>query len=66
MLLPEDDLGVAEDRMAQQKKSRIICVDEHDRPVGVISLSDVAHVEAQGKASQVLDAVSTREARPSA
>jgi CBS domain-containing protein len=63
---PDDDLGVAEDLMVRYKKSRIVCADEHRRPIGIISLSDIAHVEEGNKLSQILDAIATREApRPS-
>src|SRR5262245_48947569 len=39
---PLDDLSVAEDRMRRNHKSRIICVDDERKPIGVISLSDIA------------------------
>lgn len=61
---PEDDLLVAEMQMSKYKVSRIVCVDEARRPVGVISLSDVAERETGLRASAVLRSVSQREARP--
>jgi alkylation response protein AidB-like acyl-CoA dehydrogenase/CBS domain-containing protein len=39
---PEDDLRTAEELMATHKKSRIICTDDRRRPLGIISLSDIA------------------------
>jgi CBS domain-containing protein len=60
---PEDDLSIAEDLMAQHRKSRIICADDRRLPVGIISLSDIARAEESPKASQLLEAVATREAR---
>jgi CBS domain-containing protein len=57
---PDDLLRDAEEQMARHKKSRIVCVDERKRPVGVISLSDVARVERAKAVTRVLRAVSTR------
>src|SRR5438045_164177 len=39
---PSDDLKRAEELMSQYKISRMICADESCRPIGVISLSDIA------------------------
>ena len=39
---PEDDLDRAVELMSRHQKSRIVCVDNDDRLVGIISLSDVA------------------------
>jgi CBS domain-containing protein len=60
---PEDDLRKAEELMAKHHKSRIMCVDNNNRLVGVISLSDIAQLEDGAKASQTLKQVSEREAR---
>jgi CBS domain-containing protein len=60
---PDDDLAFAENLMAQHRKSRILCADNQRHPKGVISLSDIAHVE-QARASEILDAVAQREAPP--
>lgn len=60
---PWDDLGLAEDRMMRHRKSRIVVVDEYNRPVGVISLSDVADVERGARGGEVLRAVAQRELR---
>ncbi len=57
---PEDRLEHAEKQMARHKKSRILCVDDQKRPLGVISLSDVARVERAKAVTRVLRAVSTR------
>jgi CBS domain-containing protein len=38
---PNDEVEVAERLMARHRESRIVCVDNHKRPVGVLSLSDV-------------------------
>jgi CBS domain-containing protein len=61
---PGDELDEAEALMAMHQKSRIVCVDETQHPVGVISLSDIARHEPSGeRASQVLREVSGREVR---
>jgi len=62
---PWDPLAHAEERMMRYKKSRIVCVDEWDRPVGVISLSDVADVERGMRSGEVLRSITQREARGS-
>jgi CBS domain-containing protein len=61
---PEDDLRSAEQLMSQHKISRMICVETGGRPVGVISLSDIADVESRGRAAAVLRSVSQRETHP--
>lgn len=58
----EEDLQVAQNLMATNQKSRIMCVDGDGRLVGVISLSDIAKHEGAG-AVKTLRAVSDREAR---
>jgi CBS domain-containing protein len=59
---PEDDLRQALELMSKHHKSRILCVDENGRLVGVISLSDIAQ-SSGGEAAQTLRQVSQREAR---
>jgi CBS domain-containing protein len=61
---PDDELQTAEMLMSKHKISRIVCLDADQRPVGVISLSDVAQRERGGKASALLRSVAQREARP--
>ena len=58
---PEDDLGFAEALMRRCHKSRMVCVDGYMRPVGVISLSDVADAELPWRAGRVLRDISARE-----
>jgi CBS domain-containing protein len=60
---PKDDVRDAEKAMAKKHKSRIICLDEADRLVGIISLSDIAQHERGRRASDTLREVSEREAR---
>jgi len=61
---PKDSMRDAEQAMARHHKSRIVCVDDEGRLVGVISLSDIAQHERGGRASETLRQVSEREARP--
>ncbi|HLA73602.1 MAG TPA: CBS domain-containing protein [Steroidobacteraceae bacterium] len=60
--LPEDDLNVARELMAQHHKSRIMCVNREGRLEGVISLSDIAQFDASAGAV-TLRHVRDREAR---
>jgi CBS domain-containing protein len=60
---PGDDLGEAERLMGERQKSRLLCVDDHTRLLGVISLSDIARVEDDAQAAATLRQVTEREAR---
>jgi CBS domain-containing protein len=60
---PGDDITRAEQLMGEHHKSRMICTDEQGRLVGVISLSDIAQVEDESRASQTMKQVSARESR---
>lgn len=57
---PEDRLEVAEELMLREKKSRILCVDALRRPLGVISLSDVARIQNAARVSELLRGLSSR------
>ena len=57
---PKDSIDTALQLMAENHKSRIMCLDEDDRLAGVISLSDIAQLV--GDASETLRQVSDREA----
>jgi CBS domain-containing protein len=59
---PEDDIEDARELMAAHRKSRLMCVDDDGRLVGVISLSDLAKLDGEG-AARTLNEVSRREAR---
>lgn len=63
---PSDDLARAEELMAQNQKSRIMCTDEEGCLLGVISLSDIAQHQSGDSASRTLRQVSEREAKPQA
>jgi len=60
---PKDDIRDAERAMAQNHKSRILCVEDGGRLVGVISLSDIARHDRRGRAAETLREISEREAR---
>ncbi len=60
---PYDDLALAEELMRRWRKSRIVCVDDRMRAIGVISLSDIADAEYAWRAGRVLRDVSARESR---
>jgi CBS domain-containing protein len=58
---PDDELHVAEQRMAEARTSRIMCIDG-SRLVGIISLSDIAIHDTPAHAAETMRAVSAREA----
>lgn len=58
---PDDDLRIAEQRMEAHEKSRIVCLDDQGKPVGVISLSDLARYEWSGRAAELLRHITRRE-----
>ncbi|HLG18449.1 MAG TPA: CBS domain-containing protein [Bdellovibrionota bacterium] len=57
----EDELGYAEAKMSQQRKSRILVMNEEGKAVGVISLSDIARAEPHRRSGRVLEEVTRRE-----
>ncbi len=57
---PEDELAVAERRMSEHKKSRMLVVAEDGRLLGVISLSDIA-ARLDPRAAETLHNVAQRE-----
>ncbi len=61
--VPKDDLSTIEQRMEDAHKSRIVCVDDHGRPVGIISLSDIAKHDEGERAGRMLRAITEREVR---
>jgi CBS domain-containing protein len=60
---PQDDIQRAEQLMAQKHKSRIMCLDDGGRVVGIISLSDIAQHVDGARALDTLRQVSEREVR---
>jgi CBS domain-containing protein len=61
----KDDLRRAEQLMQDHKKSRIVCIDEQGRAVGVISLSDIVQHEDGAQLSKLMRSIVSREARKS-
>jgi CBS domain-containing protein len=60
----DDDLSVAEELMIRNQKSRLVLVDDAGRVIGVMSLADIAKVEATPRAGVVFAAVARRESKP--
>jgi CBS domain-containing protein len=59
---PSEDVSKAEQLMGKNQKSRILCVDDSGKLVGVISLSDIAQRDG-GRVAQTMRDVTAREAR---
>ena len=59
----DDSLQDAQELMATQKVSRILCLNDSDELEGIISLSDIAQVEDARHASATLRGISEREAK---
>jgi CBS domain-containing protein len=58
---PEDELSEVEARMGREKKSRALVLDASGRCAGVISLSDIALVDAPDHVGKLLREVTQRE-----
>jgi CBS domain-containing protein len=56
-----DDISRVEALMRRHFKSRMLVVDDYGRPVGVISLSDIADAEFAWRAGRVFRDVTARE-----
>jgi CBS domain-containing protein len=61
---PEDDLEEAQKQMSEHQKSRLVCIDDDEHIVGVISLSDIAKSDSMAGA-RTMNQVTQREARGS-
>jgi CBS domain-containing protein len=59
---PKDQLDRAEQLMEKSRKARIVCADDQGKPVGVISLSDIAQHEDGTRVAKLLREVTRREA----
>jgi predicted transcriptional regulator len=60
---PKDDIGLAQELMVANHKSRIVCVNDAGRLVGVISLPDIAQHEDGARAAETPRQVAEREIR---
>lgn len=58
---PSDTLLYAEHLMSEHRKSRIMCVDRAGCLVGIISLSDIAHLDSDRQVAQTMRDVTDRE-----
>jgi len=58
---PTDDIDRAIAIMTERKKSRLMVLDNDDRLVGVISLSDIVEALDPVRAGQTLQSISSRE-----
>jgi CBS domain-containing protein len=59
---PEDDVERAAALMGKHQKSRMLCVDDSGKLIGVISLSDIASRGDRQQAAETMRQVSSREA----
>jgi CBS domain-containing protein len=59
---PDDDVERAEALMRVNQKARLVCLDEAGEVVGVISMSDLAQYDEEGRAGDVMADVTEREA----
>jgi CBS domain-containing protein len=59
---PKDELDRAEQLMETSHKARIVCADDQGKPVGVISLSDIAQHDEATRVAKLLRDVTEREA----
>jgi CBS-domain-containing membrane protein len=58
----DGDLGMAEDLMAEQQKSRVVLTDRDGRLAGVLSIADIAERAPKREALRTLQAVLWRDA----
>jgi CBS domain-containing protein len=58
----DGDLGMAEDLMAEEQKSRLVLVDESGALAGILSIADIAEHAPKREALRTLQAVLWREA----
>ena len=59
----KDDLSRIEKLMEEKHKSRVVCVDDGGRPIGIISLSDIAQHEDRARTGTLLCNITQREVR---
>jgi len=54
---PDDDVDQARQLMQQKKVQRILVCDDQKKPVGVISLQDIAQSESEGEVGETVRGV---------
>lgn len=62
--LEDDELDVAEQKLADAEVSRLPIIDHNGRPVGVVSLFDIVRHEDPERIGEVLEAVKGTEHHP--
>jgi CBS domain-containing protein len=60
---PEDELVRAEGLMEKEHKQRIVCTDDGQHILGVISITDVAQRDADWRVGQTMQRLTKRETR---
>lgn len=58
---PREEMSTVEAMMAKERASRVVCVDDEGRPVGVISLADIAWHRDSARAGALLRDITARE-----
>lgn len=61
---PADEIEAAAAAMARHRRSRIVCLGDHQYLLGVISLSDLAPAGLKADAEALLERISEREGGP--
>lgn len=59
--LPKDTLQRIESLMCARRKARIVCLDTDRRPIGVVSVTDIAEVEDASEVARLFATVTSRE-----
>lgn len=57
---PQEAIDAAEERMRSKHVSRLVCIDDRKRPIGVVSMADIAPIERTERAADLLRDVSAR------
>lgn len=60
----DDTIGHAEQLMREHRITRLVVLDTHRRPIGVLSLSDVAQYEHPSRVGRTVQAVAERKYGP--
>jgi CBS domain-containing protein len=60
---PNDDLTRAEELMEKEHKQRIVCTDDGQHVLGVISITDIAQRDADWRVGQTMQRLTERETR---
>jgi CBS domain-containing protein len=60
---PSDEIQTAEQLMGTQRKSRIVCTDDHGHLLGILSLSDIAKHDDGWRVARTVRKITSREVR---